>query len=95
MSSTIQNFNDYRQLDSALCNIGFSSETKMNIYRLCGAILHLGNIDIEENIHDNCFITEISLVSLQRAANLLSSNDIVLKNVLLTRQININGLQEM
>lgn len=94
MNGTNQTFNDYNRLDIALSNIGFSHESKMIIYRLCAAILHLGNIELEEDSDEKCLIPESSLVFLQRVANLLSLNENVLKNILLTRCFNINGFQE-
>ena len=43
---------DFKRMEQAMDAVGISIKTKMDIYRVVAAVLHLGNVNFEENIKD-------------------------------------------
>ena len=43
---------DFKRMDQAMDAVGISVKTKMDIYRVVAAVLHLGNVNFEENTKD-------------------------------------------
>ena len=43
---------DFKRMDQAMDAVGISINTKMDIYRVVAAVLHLGNVNFEENTKD-------------------------------------------
>ena len=41
--------NDFARMDTAMTNMGMSNDEKMAIYVVVAGVLHLGNIQFEEN----------------------------------------------
>lgn len=79
-------------VDRALESIGISHDERNRIYKIIAAILHLGNVDIEEeNSFEKCKISELSKIHLQHTANLLNIGHQTLETALLTRTIEVNG----
>lgn len=79
-------------MDKALERIGISHNERHRIYKILAAILHLGNVEIEDEIgSDKCKISEQSRKHLKCAAILLDIEQEVLEIVLLTRSIDVKG----
>lgn len=81
-------------MDAALSLIGYSQKLNMVIYKICAAILHLGNVEVQEGTDGQIDVTEASLIYLETVASLLSVDESNLKNVLLKRPFNVNNIQE-
>lgn len=84
----LDDFNDYLVLDGALSRLGLSETQRMEIYGLVSAVLHLGNIDFEENPNDargGCQLTAASEKALTTTAKLLGVDPFELKQALVSR----------
>lgn len=84
-STTTQSF-DF--IDTALSNLGCSKEL---VYEWIAAILHLGNIEIEEGDSGYSDITKSSMIYLGHAASLLKIDEKILKDALLLSQVGHTG----
>merc|ERR1719186_1559368 len=65
---------DFSNLDRDLNNIGMSDQERMAVYTTIAAVLHIGNIDFEDDPDDNrggCRIVDQAEVNLQIAAGLM------------------------
>lgn len=83
-------------VDRALESVGISHEERNRIYKILAAILHLGNVDIEEEISsEKCKISELSKIHLKHTAKLLNIEQQTLEIALLTRTIEINGSNQI
>lgn len=82
-------------MDKALAHFGHSKVARSAIYKLIAAILHLGNISIQEKNSNEGEICAESKCHLEFAANLLQVKMEQLEKVLLTRCFQINGTNEM
>lgn len=51
---------DFQRMDQAMDAVGISVKTKMDIYRVVAAVLHLGNVNFEENDKDKKGIPPVS-----------------------------------
>lgn len=72
--SIISDIDDFAKLERALALSGVSDDEKMFIWSTVAGILHLGNIEFEENASDSrggCMITSGTENSLMAAAELL------------------------
>lgn len=73
-------------------NVGISSEKRTNIYKILGAILHLGNVNLEvNNTTEKCQISNLSRHHFEYAARLLNIDQQLLERTIFTRRIEING----
>ena len=43
---------DFKRMDQAMDAVGITTNTKLDIYRIIAAVLHLGNVNFEENTKD-------------------------------------------
>lgn len=84
----------FNELDNALTELGLQENRRNEIYRHLAALLHLGNIDFENNDDNKSFITSDTYSSLEYAANLLSIDVVELKNVFLERKYTIPNKEE-
>ena len=69
-------------------HIGLSNQDKLNIYSTVSAVLHLGNINFEddpESTKGGCKVTQTSEQSLTITAEMLGLNVRDLRNALITR----------
>lgn len=88
----LSNFQKFGEVDKALADVGVTSETRMKIYKILAAILHLGNVSFEENsLVEGCQIADSTANHFCYAAQLLEVEQIHLKTSLLTRKMAING----
>ena len=65
---------EFRHLDQSMNCVGLSPQEKMDLFRVVAAVLHLGNVNFEEetlNKKGGSVIASKSKVSLQGTANLL------------------------
>lgn len=79
-------------IDENLASFGISIEKRMQTYEILAAILHIGNVIIEEEPSDGtCRIYQLSLGHFKQAARLLKIDERILETSLLTRSIEVNG----
>eukprot|EP00794_Sanderia_malayensis_P000402 gene402-1036_t len=79
---------DFKRMDQAMDAVGITMETKMDIYRIVAAVLHLGNVNFEENTKDKkggSQVAESSEVVVRDVATLLGVEPDELKMSLATR----------
>lgn len=84
----VNDLNDFKNLEKAFVNFGVSEELKWNIFRIVAAVLHLGNVEFEEDPADTrggCRIAASSEESLKITASLIKIEPTSLKQCLLTR----------
>eukprot|EP01137_Pigoraptor_chileana_P012033 Opistho-2@63822 len=72
---------EYKQMMQSMSDLGLSQEEQMNILRVAAAVLHLGNIDFQENSKDQKGGSEVASASEKTAvgaANMigLAPNDL-------------------
>lgn len=48
----LDDVNDFKVCDTAMTHLGISNDEKKSIYTLVSAVLHLGNLEFEENLED-------------------------------------------
>lgn len=82
---------DLEALDKELTCIGTSHVERIQIYKILAAILHLGNIEIEETNSGESQISETSRIHLKHMSNLLNIEQQIIEKSLITRSIDING----
>lgn len=83
-------------IDGALNDVGISHADRMRIYKTLAAILHLGNVIIEEDIlSEKCKISQLSKNHLEHAADLLNIDQQILETALLTRSIEVAGTDQI
>lgn len=83
--STVFSEDTFNALDQALGTM------RLPIYRLLAAILHMGNVNFENNDSSYAQITKNSNESFECAANLLKIDSIHLRNALLSRKFTVNS----
>jgi len=79
---------NFANVDKALGNFGVSGQERLAIYTTVAAVLHLGNVQFEENPDDTkggCMISPGSEQSLRITASLMGVNPEELKQALLSR----------
>lgn len=79
---------DFLVLDGALARLGMSDNERLQIYTTVAAVLHLGNIEFEENPEDTrggCRVAGSKEKSLNIAANLLEIDGMELRQALVSR----------
>ncbi|KAF0762385.1 myosin heavy chain 95F isoform X1 [Aphis craccivora] len=80
-------------MDEALSRLGLSNKERCDIYTIVAAVLHLGNIEFEENIESTkggCKVTEQTERSLSVVAKLLSVDVDELRQALITKVMMTN-----
>lgn len=80
----------FQRLDDALSSVGFDDETKLQLYALIAAVLHLGNLKFEESHGDSeggCQVSTSSAHELSLFSELVGINSSELRQALLTRVI--------
>lgn len=86
----------FNSMDKSLSHFGHSKEARNAIYKIIAAILHLGNVSIQEKEDSNeGEIRKESKCSLEYAARLMQVKTDQLKQVLLTRCFHVNDINEM
>ncbi|CAF4380876.1 unnamed protein product, partial [Rotaria sp. Silwood2] len=80
--------NDFNECDQSMDHMGLSTQDKINIYSTVAAVLHLGNINFEddpESTKGGCKITSSTEQSLTITSEMLGLNVRDLRNALITR----------
>ncbi|CAF0892583.1 unnamed protein product [Rotaria sp. Silwood1] len=86
----LDDINDFIECDQSMDHMGLSTQDKINIYSTVAAVLHLGNINFEddpESTKGGCKITSSTEQSLAITAEMLGLNVRDLRNALITRVI--------
>jgi myosin heavy subunit len=88
----------FEETRQCLQSIGLSFLQQKNVFSIVAAVLHLGNIQFEENGDDDnhhegdhAKIKEESAGSLKTACELLGIDEAKLSEALLTKSLNVNG----
>ena len=84
----VDDYADFHRLRKSLMDTGISESKRDNIFKVIAGILHLGNIEFEDNAEDSkggCMISTSSSTSLKHAAKLLGVDTSELLNGLITR----------
>lgn len=84
----MNDYEDFQSLHDALGRIGLTDEERIQIYANVAAVLHLGNIEFEDDPEDTrggCSITANSEKSLHTASKLLGIDSSELKQALVSR----------
>ncbi len=79
---------DFLECDRSMDQLGLSSENKMNIYLTVAAVLHIGNIDFEDDPDSSkggCRLSSRGEKSLEIVAKMLGLNKEELENALISR----------
>ena len=85
---------DFQTVDRDLANIGISDEDRMSVYTAIAVVLHLGNIEFEDNPEDNhggCMVSPGSLSSLSITAELMGLEAGELRSALTSRVMQGKG----
>uniref|UniRef100_A0A914Z2E5 Myosin motor domain-containing protein n=1 Tax=Panagrolaimus superbus TaxID=310955 RepID=A0A914Z2E5_9BILA len=84
----VDDYSDFHRLRKSLLDSGFSESKRDNVFKVIAGILHLGNIEFEDNVEDSkggCMILPKSSASLSYASKLLGVESSELLNGLITR----------
>ncbi|XP_059049763.1 myosin heavy chain 95F [Achroia grisella] len=78
---------DFQRLHQALSRVGLSEEEKAGVYRVVAGVLHLGNVEFEDDdgSRGGCVPRDRCLPSLQAAADLLAVDAAELRRALVAR----------
>ncbi|KAL5010725.1 hypothetical protein ScPMuIL_013030 [Solemya velum] len=86
--TVLDDVRDFKLIDDAMAHLRVDQSTRMSIYALVAAVLHLGNIGFEENHEDTkggCMVSSASEGNLSVAATLLAVDKDELKDSLISR----------
>lgn len=84
----LDDVNDFKVCDTAMTHLGINDDEKMSIYTLVSAVLHLGNLEFEENLEDakgGSKINSSSEKTLGICAQLLSLDKEELRESMMSR----------
>lgn len=90
----LDDFDDFQELDQALSTLGLTKATKLEIYALVAAVLHLGNITFEENPEDvrgGCQVSKSSEYSVSMTSKLIGIDPSELRQALVSRVMQSKG----
>ncbi|XP_047022842.1 myosin heavy chain 95F isoform X1 [Helicoverpa zea] len=78
---------DFERLNQALSRVGLSADEKLAVYKVVAAVLHLGNVEFEEDsgARGGCGVAPKSEPALQAAASLLGIDPAALRLSLVSR----------
>ena len=82
----------FKETRTCLGNLGLDEDQQRAVFSIAAAVLHLGNIDFEEEDgSENAQIAESSLGSLRQACTLLGLNESNMAEAILTKRLVVNG----
>ncbi|CAF3868719.1 unnamed protein product [Rotaria sp. Silwood1] len=84
----IDDLNNFNECNQSMDQMGLTTQDKLNIYSTVAAVLHVGNIDFEDNPESTkggCKITSTTEKSLSITAEMLGLDQNDLRNALITR----------
>lgn len=90
----LDDYDDFQQLDQALSRLGLSDSTKLELYALVAAVLHLGNVTFEENPEDvrgGCQVSKSSEHALSMTSKLIGVDSFELRQALVSRVMQSKG----
>lgn len=90
----LDDYEDFQQLDQALSRLGLSDSTKLELYALVAAVLHLGNVTFEENPEDvrgGCQVSKSSEHALSMTSKLIGVDSFELRQALVSRVMQSKG----
>lgn len=86
-------FDDFTAIDSILSELNFTHQLKFALYKLLACILHLGNIQFQENDDGDCnFANYPSQICFELCAELLQIETQTLKNALFHRRLGVEDI---
>lgn len=86
-------FEDFNAVDSTLSELNFTDQMKFALYNLLACILHLGNIQFQENVEGNVdFADQSSTIWFDLCADLLHTEPQTLKNALFHRRLGVKDV---
>jgi myosin heavy subunit len=89
---TASDAKSFQEAVSCLTSIGLSDQEQHSVFAMAAAVLHLGNIQFEENnCSDTAKVSEGSVPSLHKACELLGLNVDHVTEAILTKIIVVNG----
>lgn len=93
MKQYANNSIEFNHIDTRLSSLGFSNGQKHVIYVILSAILNLGNLEFQNELHssDCCVVTEESQPFLDNVALLLNMNRSTLQHAFTSRVISVAG----
>lgn len=86
--SLLDDVSGFFELDRALSHLGLSNDAKVDVYATVAAVLHLGNIDFEDNPEDRkggCRVADRAEAALITSARLLGIDAGELRQALVSR----------
>jgi len=86
----VDDVQDFRRLEKALSGIGIDENGRKWLFEIIGGILHLGNVEFDENTDDSRGGTRISQKSdraLQLSSSLLGLDPVQLRTGLVSRMM--------
>ena len=90
----LDDFNDFAELDQALSRIGLDADLRTDIYSLVAAVLHLGNINFEDDPEDSkggCRVSLETEKSLDIAAKLIGCDSFELRQAMTSKVMQSKG----
>lgn len=84
----LDDVNDFNECDQSMTQMGLTAQEKINIYNTVASVLHLGNINFDddpESTKGGCKITPATEKSLGITAEMLGLEQRELRNALITR----------
>ncbi|CAF4334117.1 unnamed protein product, partial [Rotaria sp. Silwood2] len=84
----LDDLNNFNECNQSMDQMGLTTQDKLNIYSTVAAVLHVGNIDFEDNPESTkggCKITSTTEKSLSITAEMLGLDQHDLRNALITR----------
>ena len=82
----------FRETTECLTNLGLDALQQRAVFSIAAAVLHLGNIDFEEEEgSENAKISDSSSESLRVACALLGLNEAEMSEAILTKRLVVNG----
>jgi myosin-6 len=82
--------NDFLECDQSMDHMGLSSQDKINIYSTVASVLHLGNINFQDDpgsTKGGCQVTQATEQSLNITSEMLGLDVRDLRNALITRTL--------
>lgn len=89
----MDDYADFHRLRKSLIDTGLSESKRDNVFQIIAGILHLGNIEFEEDVEDSkggCMVSPSSIPSLKMAANLLGVKFTELEQGLISRMMQLS-----
>lgn len=87
---------NFQSVEALLTNAGISKEKRMKIYETLAAILHLGNVVIEDDISEGkCKISNLSMKHLENVARLLQIEKVALESALLSHNMEVMNRESL